>query len=373
MASRSSNGSGYTYKVGNSYRTRIKVKGHVVTANAKSAKESKRIARERAQNLPSSRLASKSEYRRLKLTDFLIEWLETEHKFEVAHSTHLRYLSLLKHHVNPLIGHYYLEQLTPKIVTNFLLEMRSAGLSARSMQQARVLLSIGLKAAEDQGLISDNPVRKVRNPQNRETQITPLTIDEVRRLLATYKGTYLSARLHISLICGLRQGEALGLEWSDIDFERGFIHVRKQMQYVNGKYVFADLKTARSRRLVAITTETIDALRVHRDLPQGISQAPLTDWSNSDLVFRKSDGSPYNAKTDYQEWQKALKLCGISRRRLHDARHTAATLMYSQGVGIETISRTLGHSSSAITSRLYVHTAEEPLKEAALRIQKLLL
>ena len=372
MASRNSNGSGYTYKVGNSYRTRIKVKGHIVTASAKTAKDSKRIAKERAQNLPVTRLASKSEYRRLKLTDFLMEWLETEHKFEVAHSTHLRYLSLLKHHVNPLIGHYYLEQLTPKIVTNFLLEMRSAGLSARSMQQARVLLSIGFKAAEDQGLINDNPVRRVRNPQNRETQITPLTIEEVKRLLATYKGTYLSARLHIALICGLRQGEALGLQWSDVDLERGFIHVRKQMQFVNGKHVFAELKTARSFRLVALTSESMEALRTHKDLPQGITSIPNAEWAETDLVFHKSDGSPYNAKTDYQEWQKALKLCGIKRRRLHDARHTAATLMYSQGVGIETISRTLGHSSSAITSRLYVHTAEEPLMDAALKIQKIL-
>ena len=68
---------------------------------------------------------------------------------------------------------------------------------------------------------------------------------------------------------------------------------------------------------------------------------------------------------DYAEWQKALKLCGIAPKRLHDARHTAATLMYSQGVGIETISRALGHSSSAITSRLYVHSAEAPLRIAA--------
>jgi integrase len=76
--------------------------------------------------------------------------------------------------------------------------------------------------------------------------------------------------------------------------------------------------------------------------------------------------------TDYDEWQKALKLCGIAPRRLHDARHTAATLMYSQRVGIETISRALGHSSSAITSRLYVHSAEAPLRDAAERLEKIL-
>jgi integrase len=89
------------------------------------------------------------------------------------------------------------------------------------------------------------------------------------------------------------------------------------------------------------------------------------NWQDWDLVFPRNNGTPRSAQTDYDEWQKALKLCGVAPKRLHDARHTAATLMYSQGIGIETISRTLGHSSSAITSRLYVHSAEEPLRNAS--------
>jgi hypothetical protein len=96
------------------------------------------------------------------------------------------------------------------------------------------------------------------------------------------------------------------------------------------------------------------------------------DWKCLDLVFPKQDGSPRSPHTDYDEWQKALKICGIKPHRLHDARHTAATLMYSQGVGIETISRALGHSSSSITSRLYVHGMEEPLRKAAESINSLL-
>jgi integrase len=90
-------------------------------------------------------------------------------------------------------------------------------------------------------------------------------------------------------------------------------------------------------------------------------------------VFTADNGLPLSSHTDYNNWQRALKLCGIAPKRLHDARHTAATLMYSQGVGIETISRALGHSSSAITSRLYVHSADEPLRGAALMINSALL
>lgn len=81
---------------------------------------------------------------------------------------------------------------------------------------------------------------------------------------------------------------------------------------------------------------------------------------------------PRSPKIDYDQWQNALKLCGIAPRRLHDARHSAATLMYASGVGIETISRSLGHSTSAITSKLYVHTAEQPLRIAAELVEQAL-
>jgi integrase len=97
------------------------------------------------------------------------------------------------------------------------------------------------------------------------------------------------------------------------------------------------------------------------------------DWQENDLVFPSADGSPKQATIDFNEWKRALRLCGVKPRRLHDARHTAATLMYGQGVGIEVISRALGHSSSAITSKLYVHSAIQPLRLAAEKMEKLII
>jgi integrase len=143
------------------------------------------------------------------------------------------------------------------------------------------------------------------------------------------------------------------------------------MQYIDGKPQFTPLKTIRSRRLVMLTQETCLALQKHWELLE-IKKSLTPDWADLGLVFPGKLGGFLSPKTDYKYWQKALRLCGIAPKRLHDARHTAATLMYSQGVGIETISRALGHSSSAITSRLYVHTAEEPLRRAANAIDQML-
>ena len=362
---RKSNGLGHTYKVGNSYKTVIRHQGHVITANSKSKQESQRKAKEKMRLLPTSRDGLIREGRKVLLREFLMEWLENEHKNYIAHTTYLRYRSLAIHHINPLLGKYTLQDLTPRLITWFLGQMKDSGQGARSQQQARALLSITLRAAEERELIENNPVRKVRNPQNRDGQINPLSLDEVKRLLKTYEGTYLSARLHIALLCGLRQGEALGLQWSDIDFGRQILYVRRQIQKVYGHSVFTDLKSSRSRRSLVLNEESIKALEKHLSIVSKMQEIQGENWNELNLVFPKVDGLSRSPKTDYDEWQKALKLCGITPKRLHDARHTAATLMYSQGVGIETISRALGHSSSAITSRLYVHSAEEPLRRAA--------
>ena len=90
-----------------------------------------------------------------------------------------------------------------------------------------------------------------------------------------------------------------------------------------------------------------------------------TKWSDNDLVFPNREGSFQQPKLDYQRWQAALDSCGIPRRSLHNARHTAGTLLYANDVGIETIRRVLGHSSVGLTSRTYVHNAEKPLRQAA--------
>ena len=371
--SRKPNGQGYTYKNGNSYRTVIQHNGHTITASAKTVQESKRLAKEKVLALPINKQGLILKQNKTSLADFLNEWLESDHKNHIAYSTYARYRSLAKTHIYPLIGHHLLQDLTPRLLTWFLSEMKNNGQSARSQQQARALLSISLKVAEELELIESNPVRKVRNPQNREGQINPLTIDEVKRLLNTYEGTFMSLRLHLALLCGLRQGEALGLRWADIDNQRGTIQIVNQMQKIDGKYTFTDLKTYRSRRTVVLSQETLRVVNFHFKIIEKYRKNAGVSWKDLDLVFPKVDGSPRSSKTDYAHWQNALNLCGIAPRRLHDARHTAATLMYSQNIGIETISRALGHSSSAITSRLYVHSAEEPLRHAANAMNRLLL
>ena len=146
---RKANGQGYTYKNGASFRTIIKHNGYVVTAMARTAQESRQRAKEKLSLLPSVKLTRDSAgVEKMKLSEFLLDWLDNEHQHNIAHSTYKRYRSLATHHINPQIGDYKLCKLTPKIVNWFLSRMRSSGQSVRSIQQARALLSISLSEAE---------------------------------------------------------------------------------------------------------------------------------------------------------------------------------------------------------------------------------
>jgi integrase len=371
--SRRSNGQGHTYKVGNSFRTVIHCNGHVVTAMAASLQESRKRAKEKLERIPQGKVGSSAlPLSRMTLGKFLLDWLENEHQHNIAHSTYKRYRALAIHHIVPIIGQIQIRKILPADITSVLSTMREQGQSPRSQQQARALLSVALGEAENKGYITLNPVKKVRIPVNRGREIEPLAIEEVKRLLETYEGTYMSARLHIALLAGLRQGEALGLRWQDINFDSSTLEVRNQVQKIEGRLQLTGLKTDRSRRVIGLSDRSLEALRQHQKISENMKLACGDSWKENDLVFPHTDGTFHPAILDYNAWKRSLRLCGIKPRRLHDARHTAATLMYSQGVGIEVISRVLGHSSSAITSKLYVHSSLQPLVEAARSLEEVL-
>jgi integrase len=181
----------------------------------------------------------------------------------------------------------------------------------------------------------------------------------------------MEARLHLALLYGLRQGEALGLKWSDIDLESRTLKVDLQVRRVAGELRFIELKTAASRRVIHLAAQTVQVLKSHKDLLR-LSQIQMSDrWEESGLVFPNKNGKVQQSKWDYELWKKALQKVGLEHRSLHHARHTAGTLMYANGVGIETIRRILGHASVTTTSSTYVHTAEEPLRKAALAMDDL--
>jgi len=369
--SRRSNGAGYTYRVGNSWKTVIEVGGQRITATNKSQQESRRLAREKAQKVVALNKGTISGAHKVLFSDHLTPWLEHQHRNQIAYSTYRRYRGIAKHYVIPALGDIMLQKLTKKDIAQFMNSLAANNVKPRTRNQALALISVALKGAIDAGLIDNNPANAVPKAAEVRKSIKPLTQDEVTQLLTATAGQYLHARLHLCFM-GLRQGEALGLRWCNVDLDKGVILLEEQAQKIEGKSEWVKLKSNMSNRQVYLSDSTVEALKKHRAILAQMRLAAGSSWQDYDLVFPNKTGGFLQQKVDYSRWKKILQRCGIQSRRLHDARHTAGTLLYANGEGIETIRRVLGHSSVSLTSRTYVHSAEAPLRAAADTMNKVL-
>jgi integrase len=167
---------------------------------------------------------------------------------------------------------------------------------------------------------------------------------------------------------GLRQGEILGLRWSDVDVETSTLRVAQALQRVNGRLEFVEPKSRRSRRTIPMPPTVARALRAHRSrqLEERIAVGPR--WRESDLVFTTSIGTPLDSRNVTRRFQAALERASLPRLRFHDLRHTAASLMLAQGVPARVVMETLGHSQISLTMNTYSHVVPALQREAADRM-----
>ena len=368
---RAKNGSGHTYAFRNGYRTVIRQDGRVITATGRTITEAKRNAQLKLQRLQplNKGLVEKGGY--LTIAEFLLPWLDEVHKHEVAHSTHARYSQLAKLHIIPLLGKVKLMELNKRHVDQLLNAMALNGQSKRSQRQGRAVLSVAMTAAVKEELIAFNPVANARKIKLDDFEFEPLRIEEVVRVIHAADTTQMKLRWTIALFYGLRQGECLGLRWRDIDFNTKTVKISKQMQTIDGKRELVKLKTKSSKRALHLSDETMLLLKRHK---MELAEKKLRlgkDWIDNDLVFPNAEGRPMQSRWDNTLWKRTLSKAKVNHRRLHDARHTAATMLYNDDTDIEVIRRFLGHSSVELTSRTYVHNSDKPFVAVAGKIDAL--
>jgi integrase len=208
-------------------------------------------------------------------------------------------------------------------------------------------LSLIFDYAVRRGLASSNPVKKLEcreRPQVSRAEMRILDRDDIAKLLKAADVRH-GPLLMTAIYTGLRIGELLGLTWEDVDFDAGFIRVRKQLGR-DGTRV--EPKTEKAKRDVVLTRQLADALREQK-LRSGFSLP-------GDFVFASVTGSPMNAKNVARRGlEKALKRAGLPHMRFHDCRHTAASLLISTYPDVVFVSRQLGHANPAITLSVYAH------------------
>lgn len=222
--------------------------------------------------------------------------------------------------------------------------------SKRTVLHHHRLLREILQHAVKWQVLARNPADAVEAPRPTRTEMYTLNRDQAARLLSAIEGCEYDMVIRIALQTGLRLGELLGLRWQDVDLVRGEIHIVQTLQRVRrGDAVFGQPKTHRSRRSVALSPDAVEVLRRHRTRQVEERLAAGSAYTNRDLVFADPNGEPINGDRLRRAFYRLLKDAGLPRLRLHDLRHTMATLMLSQHVHPKILSERLGHATVGIT------------------------
>ena len=200
---------------------------------------------------------------RLTVAAYLADWLDAN-RSTVRPSTWTRYAGMVRTHHIPRLGRLPLTKLAAGDVERMLRDMADTGLSARTCHHARAILRTALARAVRHGLILRNAAGLATPPRVEHREVESWDAAQVRTFLETIRGHRLEALFTVAVVTGLRQGELLGLRWSDVDMTAGTLTVRHSLQRVDGTLQLVEPKTPRSRRTVPLPELALRALRTRR-------------------------------------------------------------------------------------------------------------
>ncbi|MBI4236302.1 MAG: site-specific integrase [Chloroflexi bacterium] len=302
---------------------------------------------------------------------FLEDWLSNTAERQVRLRTLRRYQEIVRLHLHPAIGHVRLSRLTPSHVEKMMNDGLAAGQSPRSVSHHRAVLRTALNVAMRDGHVVRNVASLAAPPQVPEREFHAMSLTEARALLEAVKGDRLEALFTVPLAIGLRQGEALGLRWPDVDFASRQLSVRRNLQRIDGEWRFLEPKTKKSRRTISLPAPIVDALHAHRTRQLEERLRAGAAWEGNkwgDLVFTDELGRPLSGFHALRRLRSLVVAAGLPPMRYHDLRHGAISLMAALGIPPRVAMEIAGHSDIGTTMNIYSHVPQEVQQEAAEKI-----
>lgn len=315
------------------------------------------------------------------LADYLERWLKEYCGPNLAPRTAEGYQYIVRSHLIPTLGKITLTQLKPEHIQRMYSEKLSTGrqdgkggLSNRSVRYCHVTLHKALQLALKLGMISRNPTDVVEPPRVYRREMQTMNEYDIHIFLEFAKSTIYYPIFYLALFTGMRRSELLALRWSDIDLLGCQLSVNRTIhQLHNGDIVFRQPKTDKGRRQIALSPSTILVLKEHREAQDKQKKALGLTVLEDALVFTRADGRPMLPDSVTHAWKKLSGRTGLKGIRLHDARHTHASLMLKQGVHPKVVQERLGHASIQVTLDTYSHVAPGIQQAAANRFDEVLI
>ncbi|GIO04756.1 site-specific integrase [Brevibacillus reuszeri] len=351
----------YTGEIKNGVRERITKRGFRTKKEAEKALIETQAAIQKGEYIePTKKL----------FQEYLQEWIKT--KRNLGEQTLELYDSYLRTHITPAIGHIPLAKLSAHDIEMFLDSLHDKGLAAATIKRIFSVVNAALNAAETKDIITKNVANKVEKPQvSRRRELIVWDPDFVSDFLArTKQASRYWIAVYLAIMTGMRQGEILGLRWSDIDFDKRTLTIQQTVN--RHREIKAGAKTKKSMRSVALSPETIEALKDHRQfiVQERVALGPA--YENNNLVVCTQFGGPVTQRAIQKVWTSFLRKTNAPKITFHDLRHTHATLLIKQGVHIKVISERLGHSSVSITMDTYGHLMPNMQEDAAVGLDSVI-
>lgn len=305
----------------------------------------------------------------VKFEVFAEEWFEDYAKLNLKSTTYTRQRQLTKR-VYDAIGHIRLDKLTTREIQKFINGLAKDGvnqntgkaLSRKTMVHYLSFISTVIDYAIKMDMLTDNPCRRVTIPKGTKKERKILTQDQTEEFLKLLQTAPLKyqAFFMLDIYSGMRRGEMLGLEWKDIDFATGVIHIQRTSNYTKARGIYTDTtKTENSVRYVKVPMEIVEILKRYK-LEQDEEKAKLgSQWNDYDRLFVKWDGRPMNPQTPYGWLKEFCDKNNFPFYGIHQFRHLHTSLLIGAGIDPTTVSGILGHSQVSTTLNLYSHMFKE--------------
>jgi integrase len=297
--------------------------------------------------------------------EYLERWLQDYARPNISPRGYERYAGIIKKYFIPEMGDLALTQLKPEHIQKHVRTIREQGLKPETIKFHHAVVHKALQTAVKWGLLYRNAADGVDVPKDGHTEMQTWDDFEVRQFLDTAKDSIYYALFHTALFTGMRRSELLGLKWEDVEIQT--ISVRRSLHHLkDGSYIFTPPKSAKSTRTIALAPSSVLVLAEHKERQQAIRTMLGETLGKDDLVFSTPQGAPLRPNTITRAWGILAAKAGVKPIRLHDARHTHASLMLKQGIHPKIVQERLGHATISMTLDIYSHVAPG-LQEAAAR------
>lgn len=337
---------------------------------------------------------------RMTMKMLINQYLDAMETSEMKNSTLQSYKANMTLHVIPNIGGTRVQRLTPADLNSLYRRLLSEGrvgqkrkhdahnalttgeeqakrgLSPKTVRNIHITISAALSYAVKNNLVHRNVARNANPPGTRagqSSELTTWTAQELKTFLAEINGHRFYPAYLLAATTGMRRAEVLGLRWSDIDLDTMVLSVQQTLLSVNYQIEISEPKTPGSRRAIALDRHTTAILRAHRARQAEEHLSKGAAYKDGGLVFTTESGEPIHPDLFSKVFNQLVEKSGLPRIRLHDLRHTYATLALSQGIHPKVVAERLGHSGISMTMNTYTHAIPSLQKDAANQIAALVI